>query len=1234
MDRSTESGSGSGRVRLGACFAYSHALSSEKGHMAFRSQFLGLIAGVILGWLSVGISSAAVANGTLTVDIARRDLRPLPAVTVQLAGAANLQGVTENSGRATFAGLPAAGGLTITPARSGFRFEPAQFHLPNLGNAAEAAFTVSPAATDLSLTMTVDTETPKVGGMVNQVITVRNMGAEAATDVVIGFNSLPGLVVEERQATAGQLSERTYDTAWRFSQLDPGAVAEVRVRSRAVLPDANVLLVAILEEMDQTDLDPGSNSALMTVRPRPAQARLGMTLAINPATAKVGEAVPVRVTLRNDGPDDATQITLRSYLPPGVFLFDVPGLSGLLPTTVIPRLAAGSEIQLGAMLSVHFTGTFTLIANVSYCEEPPPAGVAWPEARVEYSVQPAFSQITLFAFTDPPNPRVGEEVNVVYVAKNEGPDTVTSLNLFMRADPGLGSPRTLVQNHPLPPLPGPFVTGDVVPPGAYTYSVFRYSVNKAGDLVNYFAVESQDQAIPNAGDHPILQVPIHAMPSDITLSLAANPREMTVRSGDPVTLEFPVHNDGPHAATGVLLRFSPEGLSPTGADEVIHADRVERPSLAGFIDVLQPGETVRVRKQFIAACAGTYENAATLHPPFERPDLLSPVATELIRLQVLPLPPPDLRITVNVDSPQVNVGETALFTVTVLNRGAQPALSVVVRETEAADTGFAFETVRSYGPHGDDRISSGSYRIIPRIEPGGRYVMSRTMRFRKAVTIPYYAKVTGVGCLSEAEIPAWVATTQVTGVQVTSDIAAGLVPDRTQVKNGDLVNFAVVAYNGSGRLASHAGFSGGISAGFQMLGADLGSYGFYYESQRPRDLESSTSAWTDWTEIRPGEGVIAYLSAYAVSAGPLSAAVRLSQLDQIDALPANNLATAQLTASPASTRVTLRQTLRGDTAHVGDNIVFVTEIRNEGPDRVTGLRIEETVSSELELNTTPAVNGLSGPFVVWPFDSVLRLPALDPGQTFILQRTYFVRSTGNGFHRVRVVGFDQTSLAPLADDQAAVALLPAQADVRLEFIDRPAVAQADIPTLVSVRVRNHGPSVATSIRVGFTLPADRLRLGVFGLGPRASHDFLAPNAFHANLLPGESATASVYLTPLQAGPATAVIQVQRLDQVDPELANNILSLSIDVGPAPPLRPILRVRRVRTDFFDRRFIAEVEIDQAELGRMAPGSLFRLEGSSNLRDWEDLGLVGLFPLAPVTFTDHARPGDAARVFRLRP
>ena len=111
------------------------------------------------------------------------------------------------------------------------------------------------------------------------------------------------------------------------------------------------------------------------------------------------------------------------------------------------------------------------------------------------------------------------------------------------------------------------------------------------------------------------------------------------------------------------------------------------------------------------------------------------------------------------------------------------------------------------------------------------------------------------------------------------------------------------------------------------------------------------------------------------------------------------------------------------------------------------------------------------------------------------------------------------------------------------------------------------------------------------------------------------------------------MNVQQSDQIDPNPANDALSLTLNVAPAPPIPPILRVRKVRTDFFDHTPIAEVEIDQALLDRLAPFTTFSLEGSSNLRDWEFLTYVGLAPLAPVTFTDHAAPGVTARAYRLR-
>jgi uncharacterized repeat protein (TIGR01451 family) len=1199
--------------------------------MSVTFQHLGLALLGVLAVVTAGLPCTAAANEALTVTVTRRDLRPLPGVTLQLAGAVNLQGVTDDNGRAAFP--PPAGVVTITPSRSGFRFEPPQFTVPDLANPPAALFTAFPTATDLALSMVTDDTTPRVGGLVNGVITLSNLGPEAATDVTVGFSSLPGLALEAWQATQGGLETRAYSTVWKLPQLNPGASAEVHVRSRATLPDASVLAVAVVEEMDQTDTDPLNNSARLTTRPRAAEARLSLAMTLNPATAKAGETLPIRLTVRNDGPQEATQIAVRSYLPPGASFVQTTNLSGLNSRVVIPRLAVGAEVQLSAAMFVRFAGTYTLIANVTYFEQHLPPGAAWPEVRSDFTVQPAYSRLTLLAFTDPPNPRVGETVNVDYVVRNDGPDAVTGLDLFTKEDPRLGLSGHIDPNRPPPPVPGPFVFGDVLPVGAYTYLRYSYSIKAAGDLTNYFTVQYQNQGIPNGADHPELFIPIKTLPADVGLSLDANPKDITVVSGEPVTIEFPVHNDGPQPARGILVDYDSRGLIIAELDEVIHADRVLRPGGYGYIDVVEPGETVRLRKHFVASIPGAYTNWAEITTSSERPDLLRPIAWEAIRLQVLPGSPPDLGISVNVDKPQVNVGEYALFIVTVTNRAAQPAVTVMVRETDAFDANFAFETVRSYGPSGDSRSSSASQRTIPRIEPGGSYSMSRTMRVRKPVTIPYVAKIEGVNGLQESELPPWRATTEVTGVQVASDIAPEVVPDRTNVKNGDLVNFAVISRNVSSRVASHIGINAGESAGFQVLDSDLSAYGYFVDYTRPRDIESGTKLFSEWLEIGPQEAIFSWLSTYTVRAGQLTAGARSVYLDQPDAQPTNDLALVQINSAAASASVSLRQSVFPPNASVGDGVVFLTEIRNEGPDRVTGLCLVETSSANLELNLSADVNGISGDFATSFLDSLVRLPALEPGQNFIWQRTYLARAAGNSWRRVRVARFDQTALAPLPESDAALTVQPAQANLEVQLLVAPTDGQEGIRTPVVARVRNLGPAVATGVKVAVTAAVGELTVGGFEFGPRAWYDWLASNLFQTQLRPGESATAAFYVTPTQAGTVTGFVNVQQSDQVDPNPANDSVPFTLNVGPAPPIPPILRVRKVRTDFFDHSPIAELEIDQAALNRLAPYTLLRLEGSSNLRDWEFLTYTGFLPLAPVTFTDHANPGVTTRAFRLR-
>jgi len=97
------------------------ALSFARARINLTLQHLDLALVGVLVVVTAALPVTAAATD-VAVAVTRRDLRPLPGVTLQLAGAANVQGVTDDNGRVTFLGLAPAGIVTLTPSRSGFRF--------------------------------------------------------------------------------------------------------------------------------------------------------------------------------------------------------------------------------------------------------------------------------------------------------------------------------------------------------------------------------------------------------------------------------------------------------------------------------------------------------------------------------------------------------------------------------------------------------------------------------------------------------------------------------------------------------------------------------------------------------------------------------------------------------------------------------------------------------------------------------------------------------------------------------------------------------------------------------------------------------------------------------------------------------------------------------------------------------------------------------------------------------
>src|SRR5262249_14991459 len=176
-----------------------------------------------------------------------------------------------------------------------------------------ASATETPQQADLALTKTVSNPRPNVGDVITFTVTLSNSGPDPATGVAVSDLLPPGLGLVSAAPSQG-----TYDSTgglWTVGQVDVGSPATLVLRAQVLSanPETNV---ATISAADQFDPVPGNNTDTATETPRQADLAVGKTVS-NP-TPNVGDAITFTVTLTNNGPDIATNVTVRDLLPAGL----------------------------------------------------------------------------------------------------------------------------------------------------------------------------------------------------------------------------------------------------------------------------------------------------------------------------------------------------------------------------------------------------------------------------------------------------------------------------------------------------------------------------------------------------------------------------------------------------------------------------------------------------------------------------------------------------------------------------------------------------------------------------------------------------------------------------------------------------------------------------------------------------------------------------------------------------
>ena len=286
---------------------------------------------------------------------------------------------------------------------------------------------------DISVSKTVDNARPILGDIVEFDIIASNGGPSDASGVMI-LDALPaGLVFVGATPSSG-----TYDDVtgqWTIGDLAVDASVSLTISARVGEPGVIVNTASLLA-VDQPDSDSGNDQSSATVSGQ--QIDLAITKIVSNPRPNVGEEVTFTVTLTNNGPGDASGITISETEAAGLSFTSVTADAGLYESAsgvwTVPQLPAGASARLTVGATVDAPGAVTNTATITGSDQPDtnPSNDA-----ASRTVDGQIVDISLTKTVDRPAAAPGDSVTFTIRVRNNGPSIATGIEVTDALPAGL-----------------------------------------------------------------------------------------------------------------------------------------------------------------------------------------------------------------------------------------------------------------------------------------------------------------------------------------------------------------------------------------------------------------------------------------------------------------------------------------------------------------------------------------------------------------------------------------------------------------------------------------------------------------------------------------------------------------------------------------------------------------------------------------------------------------------------
>ena len=444
----------------------------------------------------------------------------------------------------------------------------------NFNNSAQARTEILKESTprvDLALSKSDSSDPVNPGGTLIYSLKVVNLGPGSASQVTV-IDKLPaGVTVQAAKSTQGLCSVLRGVVTCGLGVLKEGGSAEVLI---SVLvekgAEGTVLMNSASVSSDEADSDVANNADEETTQvEKPQESLIDLSLSKSDSSDPVapGDPLTYGLTVKNAGPEAATQVSVVDTLPSEVSFVSAKSSQGSCSGSESSVICELGSLEAGAEAEVLID--VLVIKNIQVEVITNAASVQAAESdsdttnnsdqeitQVDVSESPEIDlSVTKSDFPDPVAP--GDGLAYKLAVSNLGPDTATKVRLTDRLPPEVlfqSADGNCFHSNGL-------VTCDLgtIPSGASQEVTILVEVNKgtkAGTITNLAVVDAAetDSDQTNNTDQATTKVEIIPPPppeADLSLSKSGSPA--TVSPGDKLSYRLTVNNLGPDTASDVRL---------------------------------------------------------------------------------------------------------------------------------------------------------------------------------------------------------------------------------------------------------------------------------------------------------------------------------------------------------------------------------------------------------------------------------------------------------------------------------------------------------------------------------------------------------------------------------------------------------------------------------------------------------------------------------------------------------